>query len=52
MKDFIQQLKNEINKIKLRLRVSPNDYKSYYSFEYFDNGYKLIFPYLYGNIMS
>ena len=52
MKDFLQQLKNEINKIKLGLPVSPNDYRPCYSFEYLDNGYHLIFPYLYENIIS
>ena len=45
-------MKNEINEIKLGNSNAPKDYSSCYSFEYLDNGYKLIFPYLYTNIMS
>ena len=47
MKDFYNNWK-----MKLRLLISPNEFRSCDSFEYLDNGYKLIFLYLYKNIMS
>ena len=37
MNNFLQQLKNEINKIKFRLSLSPNYYRSCDSFKYLDN---------------
>ena len=48
----MNQLKNEINEIKLGNTNEPSDYKDCYSFEYLDNKYKLIFPVLYNKIMS
>ena len=52
IKNFLTQLKNEINGIKLGYTSQPNDYKDCYSFEYLDDEYQLIFPALYDSIMK
>jgi len=52
IKNFLNQLKNEINKIKFGFTNEPKDYIDCYSFEYLDNEYKLIFPVLYNKIMK
>lgn len=52
IKQFLNQLKNEINEIKFGFTREPQDYKDCYSFEYLENEYQLIFPVLYNKIMS
>ena len=42
IRNFMNQLKNEINEIKLGNTNEPSDYKDCYSFEYLDNKYKLM----------
>ena len=52
IKQFLNQLKNEINEIKFGFTREPQDYKDCYSFEYLNNEYQLVFPVLYNKIMS
>ena len=52
IKQFLNQLKNEINDIKFGFTREPQDYKDCYSFEYLNNEYQLVFPVLYNKIMS
>ena len=51
IKNFINQFKVDIKKINLGYSSLPNDYNDCFIFEYIDDDSKLIFPYLYNNIM-
>ena len=51
IKNFINQFKVDIKKINLGHSSLPNDYNDCFIFEYIDDDSKLIFPYLYNNIM-
>ena len=51
-KNFLIYYDNQIKKINLGETQNPSDYKDCYSFEYIDNENKLIFPYLYNQIMQ
>ena len=52
IKHYINDLDYKINNIKLGNKFPPRDYIDCYTFEYIliNNGYKLIFPYLYTKI--
>ena len=52
IKNYIKELNYKINLIQLHNLPNPMDYKDCYTFEYIDNDYKLIFPFLYNNIMK
>ena len=52
IKQYINDLDYKINNIPLGYKFPPRDYRDCYTFEYIliNNGYKLIFPYLYTKI--
>ena len=51
IKIFMNNFNNEINKINLGYSLPPNNYNECFIFEYIDDDSKLIFPFLYNNIM-
>lgn len=51
IKKFISDYIDQMAKISLGNSSPPKDYKKCFIFEFIDNDYKLIFPYLYNNIL-
>ena len=52
IKKFITDYVQQINNINLGFSNTPKDYKYCFIFEFIDDDYKLIFPYLYKNILQ
>ena len=52
IKKFITDYVQQINNINLGFSNSPKDYKDCFIFEFIDDDYKLIFPYLYKSILK
>ena len=51
IKNFLKYYDNVIEKLNLGETPNPSDYRDCYSYEYINNEKKLIFPYLYNQIM-